>query len=472
MSAAATVLVVSTECPTCGAPLHFDEGSSAVRCDHCGSSLLVTGRRRVLSYFVRPRVPGDEARALAHFSRRSGESSEARLGEPLLCFVPYYRLTATELRWQHPAAADAERERLRDAERDWSFLDRRMASFERVALGEAGPSAPPRSLRRRCVEFAGRRIERNLRASAGAIGAPSLGVRASVVRLELHRADALPEGSVVCPVDLPADEALRIGSEPMDEDGLVRRAVVGRLLSLVHFPLWVLPSAASAGPRVVTVDGVSGAVTEHATASGELDRLCARGAHEPRATVGFRPLACPNCAWDLPVEPSDVVFQCPGCDRAWLIDGEELVPQPVAIAAPPAGARATFDYRPFWDLPRDPTGGAGVARCLVPAFRHPNLKRLNDLAVRLSRRAGAVTPVEGPGRDLRGCAIDAADAAAIACFLAAGETPDGNPLLGPPKSAPAYTSDGAQLLWLPFVREAYGWREPITGTALPPELAA
>ena len=35
-------LVVSTECPLCGAPLDFAEGSNAVRCQHCRSNLLVT----------------------------------------------------------------------------------------------------------------------------------------------------------------------------------------------------------------------------------------------------------------------------------------------------------------------------------------------------------------------------------------------------------------------------------------------
>ena len=47
-------LVVSTECPLCGAPLDFTEGSNAVQCLHCRSNLLVTGRKQVLSYYVAP----------------------------------------------------------------------------------------------------------------------------------------------------------------------------------------------------------------------------------------------------------------------------------------------------------------------------------------------------------------------------------------------------------------------------------
>ena len=62
--------VVASSCPRCGAPLDFAEGSNAVRCAHCASMLLVTGRRRVLSYAIRPRVTPSDARSLAGFTRR------------------------------------------------------------------------------------------------------------------------------------------------------------------------------------------------------------------------------------------------------------------------------------------------------------------------------------------------------------------------------------------------------------------
>ncbi|HEY5610437.1 MAG TPA: hypothetical protein VIL97_04470, partial [Thermoanaerobaculia bacterium] len=81
-------LLVSTECPTCGAPLDFPEGSTAVVCSHCKSKLLVTGRKQVLSFAIRPKVTKEAALALAIKERR---------GRITLCdlyFVPYYRFTA------------------------------------------------------------------------------------------------------------------------------------------------------------------------------------------------------------------------------------------------------------------------------------------------------------------------------------------------------------------------------------------
>src|SRR5262249_12699475 len=154
------------------------------------------------------------------------------------------------------------------------------------------------------------------------------------------------------------------------------------------------------------IEAVSGGVAESSARPEALDHVRRRDNAETLATIGFRPLECPNCGWDLPAEPADVVFEWPGCDRAWLIEGERLLAQEVAIASLPARAPLGVDYRPFGEIRREvadrdaPGPAAAVRRCLVPAFRHPNFKRLNDLAVRLSRRAPALTTRDGTKFDL------------------------------------------------------------------------
>src|SRR5258706_15258689 len=81
-------LVVSTECPTCSGPLDFSEGSNAIRCPSCGSHPLVTGRKQVLSYWVKPHVRAEVAAAAARTGRL-----EARFARTQLFFVPFDRLT-------------------------------------------------------------------------------------------------------------------------------------------------------------------------------------------------------------------------------------------------------------------------------------------------------------------------------------------------------------------------------------------
>src|SRR5690242_17377603 len=88
-------LVVSTECPTCSGPLDFSEGANALRCPSCGSHLLVTGRKQVLSYWVKPTVKADVAGASARTGRL-----EARVARTQLFFVPFYRLTGHDFQWQ------------------------------------------------------------------------------------------------------------------------------------------------------------------------------------------------------------------------------------------------------------------------------------------------------------------------------------------------------------------------------------
>ncbi|MGH7374380.1 MAG: zinc finger domain-containing protein, partial [Candidatus Rokuibacteriota bacterium] len=88
-------VVVSTECPTCGGPLDFSEGANAIRCPSCGSTLLVTGRKQVLSYWVAPKVKAEVAGAAARTGRL-----EARVARAQLFFVPFYRLTGHDFQWQ------------------------------------------------------------------------------------------------------------------------------------------------------------------------------------------------------------------------------------------------------------------------------------------------------------------------------------------------------------------------------------
>jgi DNA-directed RNA polymerase subunit RPC12/RpoP len=478
-----TALVVSARCPACGAPLDFSEGSNAIRCNHCGSNLLATGRGQTLSYTVSPRVSGTDARSIARFSAQAS-APDARLGEPGLCFLPYYRFTATEIRLQR-RSGDGSVHDAGDGSRSLGGL------LALTSSAECPPDLARRLTSRRerePMELAGRRIERSILAFTGGIGAPSLGIRSSVARLELFSADSLPWDASVAPDDLGRTEAVRIALAPTGDEEIVARAVVSRILSLLHFPLWVVRQESRSQARLVVVDGLSGALVTSDGDPRALERMRAPGGHG-RPTVGFRSLTCPNCGWDLAVEPLAVVFPCAGCDRAWLLDGHDLTPQATGVVEAPSGiGRDGIDYRPFWridgaDAPPVPAGapqdGQRSGAWLVPAFQHPNAKRLRDLAVRLSRRLPSFVEITAGGDRLalRGCDLDADDAEAMARVFAVAATAGRR---GPTNLVHSASRPGwddrvvprTRLLWLPFVRDAYGWREPLTGTALPPRLAA
>ena len=92
-------LVVSTECPLCGAPLDFTEGSNAVQCLHCQSNLLVTGRKQLLSYYVAPKI--DAHRAMSRLTAAQLQRDTVfQFVKSQLYFIPYYRLTGHDFRWE------------------------------------------------------------------------------------------------------------------------------------------------------------------------------------------------------------------------------------------------------------------------------------------------------------------------------------------------------------------------------------
>lgn len=454
-------LAVTTACSSCGGRLEFEEGTNAVRCGHCGSRHLVTRRRRVVSYVVHHEV--DAARAVA----AAGAVAEVsdRHAEPELWYVPYYRFTATELRFE------------REVERPsrGGPMDPRWIAAWPLAFAFAGGDAAelfrsPRTMREEwrssadALRFIGRRVERSLRACAADVAPSSLGLRTPLLRASLLRAGALPPRARVVACDLPAASAFRAALGPARDDELLCRQVVERVLSLLYHPIWLVPVRPPRSALVV-VDGFSSNLLGE-VAREAIDALAGAPPDEDDA-LALRPHACPNCGNDLPVEARDVVFHCGSCERAWLLDGDRFDPVSFAVAAPPRSIdERELRHYPFWEVPR----AGGGERVWVPAFRQGSAKRLKDFAVTMSRCAGRFT-LDGHGRRaLSGCALDAADAAAVATFLAGGDEADGMRSPRRPESAPAaFGASAARLVWLPFVRDAYGWREPVTGQALLPE---
>lgn len=503
-----TRVVVSTECPRCGGPLDFAEGANAVSCSHCRSNLLVTGRKRVLSYWVRPTVAAAQAaervRATQAPAATARRPVRGRIGTPQLFFVPYYRLTGHEFRWEQ-ATRQAERVRLigdeagggawTDAGDDdlvatlaWAagFFGQLLGGPDRggwpsppaapAPLGAAGaaPGGPALGaaaldrIRRstgRPLVFQGRYIDRSLLATAAGIGVESLGVRASVLRVELFRRDVLEGLGHVARVDVTPDAAVATGMRPVGGSAIVHRTVIGRVLSLIYFPFWTVPIGQGARSRLAVVDGVADTVVLPDASPLLTERLHRAPDPGPAVVAGFRPLVCPNCGWDLALRPDDVIFGCRSCARAWEIHDADFHPVPMDAAEVepvPATPRAALKYLPCWVL--DGRVGERATRVFSPAFRFRNLKLLADLASSLTRTAPSWTTLGEPPTELHGCHYDAEDAILLARFT---QTRLGSA----PGDDTARDADGpvtftrATLTWFPFWREHRAWRAPFTGLA-------
>lgn len=450
MSAAAARLTVSTNCPNCGAAIDFGEGTNALLCDHCRSRLLVTGHGRVLSYFVAPRVDRSSAISVARFAE-SQNRGPLREGETRLLFLPYYRLTALDLRWQRPERKPPILEEEPDLDRD---PDYRMAKIvAKLAEQELAEE----------MECQDRAIERNFLAiDLPATGLYSLGMRPNALRLELYRREALAElGHAVAP-EMAVDHALETARKTGSSTAVAYRAVIGGVLSLVYYPFWFVEIRRPQALSVTIVDAVAQSIVERGVKPEIVERL-GRQPSEDATVVGFRPLVCPNCGWDLPVAPEHVIFYCTSCARAWRISGDELLELAHRIAASPR-ASADAEHLPFWSLELSIDDDAAKP-FLVPAFRY---RRARDL-VELTRQLAGISPpfaeTKGNLHSARGGFFDESDAASLSLLAEAGSGDRAFEAIEHWRGRTARV-DRSELVWIPYSGDSYCLRDPYCGMAV------
>jgi DNA-directed RNA polymerase subunit RPC12/RpoP len=450
-TSAAPRLTVSTNCPNCGAAIDFGEGTNALECDHCRSHLLVTGHGRVLSYFVSPKLEAKLAISIARFAEAE-TAGAVRTGAARLVFLPYYRVTATDLRWQRP---EPERREEPPDPSDYDPDNFRIAALmARLAEQDLVDD----------IECRDRTIERNFLA----IDFPSpalysLGVRPNALRLELYRSAALAGLGSLVGAEMAADEALEIGRKTGEASDVACRAVIGAVMSIVYFPFWLVEIRRPQSRSLTIIDGVSQALVERGLRPELLQRLGRPAMGEP-SVVGFRPLVCPNCGWNLPVEPEHVIFYCGSCSRAWRIAGDDLVEMSHRFAGPhEAVTQTTAEHLPFWAL-RASIGDGGSKPFLAPAFRHRRARSLVELATSLSELAPSLASTAAPAH-ARGGYFDEKDAAAIALLAYAGAAPRSFERAERCRGESIHVEEN-ELVWIPFLSDAYSLRDPFRGMAI------
>ena len=498
--------IVSTECPSCSAPLDFSEGTNAVQCLHCHSKLLVTGRKQVLSYFISPAV--DHYRAIASAMRAQQEQGrECRVIKPQIYFIPYYRLTGNDFRWEEaprepvkqdleysqPAGADYDYHwEHEDATIDFDTLFRYAGDLIDIVRGKpcasgsqinplqstTGDDALTHTLLQKNgarvfedagpgkVQLADRYVEKNFIAcDLHGEGLYSLGLRPTVLRLELFQRSSLEShGKVVTP-DLAINEAVSNGMKDAGMQPLLLRTVIGRMLSVIYFPFWVIEMECQGNRLVTIVDGVSQSAVK-LDAETSIYSILDQGQQAEPQTVGFRPLGCPNCGWDLPLRPDDAIFFCSSCARAWQIYGSDLKEVPYQIAQAD-NISGPLKHLPFWVLTAN-AGGAEPLAFYVPAFRFRRLKLLADLATNITRKKPdySICGDDKQGmKDMQGCYYDAEDAFLVAQFIQAGitsKTPEEMRLFN--KNSLSLKS--ATLIWFPFKVIGGNLVDPFTGTMI------
>lgn len=500
-------LTVSTECPTCGAPLDFAEGSHAIQCGHCRSRLLVTGRKQLLSYFISPKLDVHRAVAKALVAQKEA-GAECRVIEPRLYFIPYYRMTGHDFIWERAVpkpkmepidlsvfppdnrepdlsgALEAVSDLVSDLWEAGKRLYRgegepdskeKRSKDESVSIEIKRPiAATPRRIESEPVAekadlaFQDRYVEKNFIAcDLKGWGSYSLGVRPAVLRLELFRKEILEGQGRVVGVTVASDEALKQGLKKAEPEQILYRQVLGQLLSLIYFPFWVIRVERGGEEKLIFLDAVSEQVI-HCDAPVSLLEILDHPTQADAVTIGFRPLTCPNCGWDLPFTPDDILFFCSSCAKGWQIRGSDLTEVPYEVAATPDGENPVR-YLPLWVLQAEVEPNPSF-RFFIPAFRYRRLKYLGDLAKRLTESQPAYTLSTAPFVPSHGGCYDQEDAALLARFTRAGLQEKGKMADLEKIDEKPFLIQRVTLTWFPFQVEGNGLSDPFTGINLPQNL--
>jgi hypothetical protein len=322
------------------------------------------------------------------------------------------------------------------------------------------------------VRFQDRYVEKNFVAcDLKGLDVYSLGVRPTVLRLELFQKKTLEASGKVVSVSIPPEEALSHGMKAADSQNILYRTVIGRVLSVIYFPFWMVEIERH-GERILTVlDAVSEAVIKLDAPTSLYAALDQPSKAEPEV-IGFRPLACPNCGWDFSVKPDDVVFFCLSCKKAWQLLKKDLYEVSYQIAERPnSDQKEPVKYLPFWTLQaRLPSGQVRTdkdspGRFFVPAFRYRRLKSLSDLARNLFKKQPSYSVLDGERPEVHGCYYDQEDAAMLAQFIHVELTARRS---GNVKNfdEEKFSVTSTSLAWFPFKVQGQSLTDPFTSQSL------
>ena len=512
-------LTVATECPSCGAPLDFAEGTNSIKCLHCQSSLFVTGRKQVLSYLVAPKLEERLATALAIKKQRDQGMGEFRSVRSRLYYIPYYRMTGQDLTWEEAEETivpnddgngyagwgiglrssyyddlrqEVKADLFNTAAELFEKLAEKVIKIEPDKLEKELPLPAPQT-----EPFGGskniqistganhgqktgqylngdlalhdRYIEKNfLACDLHGLGLYSLGIRPSVLRLQLFKKNAIGSNANAVSPSLGAKEAEAVGLRTGLNQSQLSRQVISRVLSIIYFPFWVVDTDCGGKRSLSIIDAVSKAVIK-TDAPEALYNVLDHGMKENPEIAGFRSMVCPNCGWDLPVRPDDCIFFCTSCKKAWQIHGSLLSEVPFTVAGVEGidKSRAT-QYLPFWVFRAGNKAGRPFY-IFAPAFRYRRLKILMDLAITFTRLQPSYVASDRKNNELTGCYYDSEDGLVLAGFAASILTAkdiDGFREACSKKLSPSK----AALTWFPFRIEGNYLSAPFCVMSIPKNL--
>jgi ribosomal protein L37AE/L43A len=279
--------------------LEFSEGANVSQCPFCNLPFFFQSPFNILSYYLESKLSQREIPFLLdRYRKEKKESLSQRVDEIKLCYLPFWRFTSEVF---YTLIDDSGEKQLEEEKEtgiltkawDISFLAHYANDLGLTTLGMRPEWLQLRLLTDRCALNKG-----------------------EVLNLELTHLSA-------------KDKALKslqllMESKISFEKRLILK-LLDEILSLIYFPLWIANFIAGEGRYHQIIDGITGRTLKQSPGYFELKKNESREAQEvyPPKIIPHR---CPNCGWDLPVNPSHSIFPCENCNKIWKISENGYLP--------------------------------------------------------------------------------------------------------------------------------------------------
>ena len=414
---------ISTECTQCGGNLNLEEGTNAINCPYCNSSFLVTGYDKVLSYYIPKNL--DErhtfAKSLAYRHLRT-LTEHYRIKEINLFYLPFYRLRGKTFALETDLGIDSD---FRQTKVKTKYLER---SFP-------------------ATQLEGLKIY-------------SLGVRTSVLKLNLFKKGTLREKGKVYPVTMSIERAMEIGlgANYKDEPD---HCVISKILSIVYSPLWEVNILGVDSSFSIIIDALGENIIDKNAPFQFLTAHLKEGTTRELPSISFYTLQCPNCGWDIAVKPEQYVFICDNCYRAWESGAEGFQEAGGAIArVQPIDDSPSLKYYPFWIL-----SAQGGYKLFIPAFKIGDLTAVYRLATSYTNAQPELDLIplsdEFPASRMEGAVVRWDDAQELAELVLYSLASHAHPRSAQDKKPVPPEITSRQLVWLPFFEKGLYLRDAL-----------
>ncbi len=418
---------ISTECTQCGGSLNLEEGTNTITCPYCSSSFLITGYDKVLSYYIPKNI--DERKTVARslaYRHLLKLTDHYRIQDINLFYLPFFRL--------------------------------RGKTFKLETNIHTEPLSPdPFDLRHTRIKT--RYLERSFPAThLEGLKLYSLGVRTSVLKLNLFEKEKLKEKGEVYPVTLSIDKAMEIGlgANYKDEPD---HCVISKILSIVYSPIWEVNVLGLDTNFSIIIDALGENIIEHNAPYKFLTTNLKESKPQVFPTIAFHTLQCPNCGWDLAVKPELFVFPCDKCHRVWEI-GAGGFQEARGDLVQPLNDLPNPSYYPFWILSTNNFHDSlkklpqKELKLFIPAFKARNLTAIYKLAIAFTNAQPELNLVsladDFPFSKMEGAVMRQNDAQELADMVLFSLAPHSHyKAVQNIKAAPLEITS-RQLVWLPF----------------------